>query len=155
MRSTMQSFPLTITAVLRHAAGVHGARKVTTATDSGYRETSYADLGRQTSQLAHALRRVGIDGDQRVGTFMWNNTEHLTAYLAIPAMGAVLHTLNIRLFPEQIVYVASEAEDQVVLVDVSLVNLLAPLLADIKTVHTVIAVGDGDIAALEESGKTV
>jgi fatty-acyl-CoA synthase len=101
------------------------------------------------------LRRIGITGDQRVATFMWNNYEHLAAYLAVPAMGAVLHTLNIRLFPEQIVYVANEAEDQVVLVDVSLTNVLAPILADLTTVHTVIAVGDGDIAALEESGKTV
>src|SRR6201996_3784025 len=155
MYSTMQSFPLTITAILRHAAGVHGARKATTASDDGYRDCTYAELGRQTAQLAHALRRVGIDGDQRVGTFMWNNTEHLTAYLAIPAMGAVLHTLNIRLFPEQIVYVANEAEDQVVLVDLSLAKLLAPILADLDAVHTVIAVGDGDLAALGESGKTV
>ena len=155
MYSTMHSFPLTITAILRHATRVHGARKVTTATGDGYREHTYAEIGRHTAQLANALRRIGVTGDQRVATFMWNNSEHLAAYLAVPAMGAVLHTLNIRLFPEQIVYVANEAEDQVVLVDVSLANLLAPILADLKTVHTVIAVGDGDIAALEESGKTV
>jgi fatty-acyl-CoA synthase len=155
MYSTMQSFPLTITAVLRHASSVHGARKVTTATGTGYRECSYAELGRQAAQLANALHRVGVTGDQRVATFMWNNAEHLTAYMAVPAMGAVLHTLNIRLFPEQIVYVANEAEDQVVLVDLSLAKLLAPILADLDTVHTVIAVGDGDLAALGESGKTV
>ncbi|MFZ0907059.1 MAG: long-chain fatty acid--CoA ligase, partial [Mycobacterium sp.] len=101
------------------------------------------------------LRRVGVNGDQRVATFMWNNAEHLAAYLAVPAMGAVLHTLNIRLFPEQIVHVANEAEDQVVLVDLSLAKLLAPVLAELDTVHTVIAVGEGDLAALEESGKTV
>jgi fatty-acyl-CoA synthase len=155
MHSTMHSFPLTITAILRHATHVHGARKVTTATGDGYREHTYAEIGQQAAQLANALRRVGITGDQRVATFMWNNAEHLAAYMAVPAMGAVLHTLNIRLFPEQIVYVANEAEDQVVLVDVSLANLLAPILADLKTVHTVIVVGDGDIGALEESGKTV
>ena len=155
MYSTMHSFPLTITAILRHATRVHGARKVTTATGDGYRERTYAELGQHTAQLANALRRIGVTGDQRVATFMWNNAEHLAAYLAVPAMGAVLHTLNIRLFPEQIVYVANEAEDQVVLVDVSLAKLLAPILADLKTVHTVIAVGDGDISALEESGKTV
>ena len=146
---------MTITAILRHATRVHGARKVTTATDDGYREHTYAELGQHTAQLANALRRIGVTGDQRVATFMWNNSEHLAAYMAVPAMGAVLHTLNIRLFPEQIVYVANEAEDQVVLVDLSLANVLAPILADLKTVHTVIAVGDGDIAALEESGKTV
>jgi fatty-acyl-CoA synthase len=155
MDSTMHSFPLTITAILRHATSVHGARKVTTATGDGYREHTYAEIGHHAAQLANALRRLGVTGDQRVATFMWNNAEHLTAYMAVPAMGAVLHTLNIRLFPEQIVYVANEAEDQVVLVDLSLANLLAPILADLTTVHTVIAVGDGDIAALEESGKTV
>ena len=155
MYSTMPSFPLTIAAILRHACHVHGARKVTTATGDGYRDTTYAELGGQAAQLANALRRLGVTGDQRVATFMWNNTEHLTAYLAVPAMGAVLHTLNIRLFPEQIVYVANEAEDQVVLVDVSLAKLLAPILAELDSVHTVIAVGDGDSAALGESGKTV
>jgi fatty-acyl-CoA synthase len=155
MYSTMQSFPLTITAILRHACRVHGARRVTTATGGGYRDCTYAELGQQAAQLANALRRIGVTGDQRVATFMWNNAEHLAAYLAVPAMGAVLHTLNIRLFPEQVVYVANEAEDQVVLVDLSLAKLLAPILAALDTVHTVIAVGDGDTTALEESGKTV
>src|SRR5580658_7324497 len=155
MYSTMQDFPLTIAAIMRHGCGVHGARTATTATATGYRRISYAELGQQAAQLANALRRIGVTGDQRVATFMWNNAEHLAAYLAVPAMGAVLHTLNIRLFPEQVVYVANEAEDQVVLVDLSLAKLLAPILADLDTVHTVIAVGDGDTSALDESGKTV
>jgi fatty-acyl-CoA synthase len=155
MYSTMHSFPLTVSGILRHASTVHGARKVTTATGDAYRETTYAELGRHAAQLANALRDIGIDGDQRVATFMWNNAEHLAAYMAIPSMGAVLHTLNIRLFPEQIVYVANEAEDRVILVDASLVNLLAPIVGELETVHTLIVVGDGDIEALDGSGKTV
>jgi fatty-acyl-CoA synthase len=155
MDSTMQDFPLTITAIMRHGCGVHGARTVTTATGDGYRHTSYRELGQQAAQLANALRRLGVTGDQRVATFMWNNAEHLTAYLAVPAMGAVLHTLNIRLFPDQIAFVANEAEDQVVLVDESLANVLGPILPRLDTVHTVIAVGDQDMAPLQESGKTV
>src|ERR1700728_2789126 len=155
MDSTMQDFPLTITAIMRHGCGVHGARNVITATDDGYRQITYAELGQQAAQLANALRRLGVTGDQRVGTFMWNNAEHLTAYLAVPSMGAVLHTLNIRLFPEQIAYVANEAEDQLVLVDASLVKLLGPVLGNLETVHTVIVVGEGDTAALQGSGKTV
>src|ERR1700739_4100777 len=143
MYSPMQSFPLTIAAILRHASSVHGARKVTTATGSGYRDCTYAQLSQQAAQLANALRRAGVDGDQRVGTFMWNNAEHLAAYMAVPSMGAVLHTVNIRLFPEQIAFVANAAEDQVVLVDLSLAKLLAPILSDLDTVHTVIAVGEG------------
>ena len=158
MYSTMQNFPLTITSILRHACEVHGARRVTTATGSGYRHCSYAELGRQAAMLANALRTLGITGDQRVATFMWNNQEHLAGYLAIPAMGAVLHTLNIRLFADQIVYVANEAEDRVVLVDLSLAKLLAPILGRLDTVHTVIAVGEGSedaVAALQESRKSV
>jgi fatty-acyl-CoA synthase len=155
MDGTMQDFPLTITAIMRHGCGVHGARTVTTATDDGYRHTSYREVGQQAAQLANGLRRLGVTGDQRVATFMWNNAEHLTAYLAVPSMGAVLHTLNIRLFPEQIAYVANEAEDQVVLVDASLVKLLGPVLGNLETVHTVIVVGEGDTAALQGSGKTV
>jgi fatty-acyl-CoA synthase len=155
MLSTMQNFPLTITGILQHATRVHAARTVTTATGGGYRTSTYRELGQQVAQLANALRRLGITGDQRVATFMWNNAEHLAAYLAIPAMGAVLHTLNIRLFAEQIVYVANEAEDQIVLVDLSLAGLLAPVLGKLDTVHTVIAVGEGNTAPLEQPGKTV
>lgn len=155
MYSTMQEFPLTITAIMRHGCGVHGLREVITATGDGYRRMTYRELGQQAAQLANALRSLGVTGDQRVATFMWNNAEHLATYLAVPSMGAVLHTLNIRLFPHQIAYVANEAEDQVVLVDVSLAKLLAPVLPELETVHTVVAVGEGDIAALQESGKTV
>ncbi|MFV8319977.1 fatty acid--CoA ligase [Mycobacterium sp. 23] len=155
MYSTMQEFPLTITAIMRHGCGVHGLREAITATGDGYRRITYRELGQQAAQLANALRSLGVTGDQRVATFMWNNAEHLATYLAVPSMGAVLHTLNIRLFPHQIAHVANEAEDQVVLVDMSLVKLLAPVLPELETVHTVVAVGEGDIAALQESGKTV
>ncbi|WP_068179534.1 long-chain fatty acid--CoA ligase [Mycobacterium sp. UM_CSW] len=155
MDSTMQDYPLTIAAIMRHGCGIHGQRTVTTATGDGYRRTTYRELGHQAGRLANALRRLGVTGDQRVATFMWNNAEHLATYLAVPSMGAVLHTLNIRLFPEQIAFVANEAEDHVVLVDASLVKLLAPVLPELKTVQAVIVVGDGDTAALEASGKTV
>ncbi|WP_396921401.1 fatty acid--CoA ligase [Mycolicibacterium sp.] len=154
MDSTMQNWPLTITAILRHAVGVNGDRTVTTATgQGGYRTISYRELGEHAAQLAHALRKLGVTGDERVATFMWNNTEHLTAYLAAPAMGAVLHTLNIRLAPEQIAYIANEAQDQIVIADASLIPLLAPVLPQLETVHTVIVVGAADVSAL--TGVTV
>ncbi len=155
MLSTMQNSPLTVAEILRYAVNVHGDRTVTTATGDGFRHATYRQVGQQAARLANALRRLGIDGDQRVATFMWNNQEHLEAYVAVPSMGAVLHTLNIRLFPEQIEFVAYEAEDRVVIVDMSLVGLLAPVLPRMETVHTVIAVGAGDLAPLEASGKTV
>jgi fatty-acyl-CoA synthase len=155
MQSTMQNIPLTIAEILRYAVNVHGDRTVTTATGDGFRHATYREVGQQAARLANALRHIGIDGDQRVATFMWNNQEHLEAYVGVPSMGAVLHTLNIRLFPEQIEFVAHEAEDRVVIVDVSLIPILAPVLPKMTTVHTVIAVGDGDLRALEAAGKTV
>ncbi len=154
MQSTMQDFPLTIATILRYAAGVHGDRTVATATgDGGYRHATYAEVGGRAARLANALRRLGVTGDERVATFMWNNQEHLEAYLAIPSMGAVLHTLNIRLFPEQLEFVAYEAEDRVVIVDASLAPVLAPVVRSLETVHTVIVVGDGDASALNVPGK--
>ncbi|PJK24430.1 long-chain fatty acid--CoA ligase [Mycobacterium goodii] len=152
----MQQWPLTITAILRHACGVNGDRTVTTATGQGScRSTTYRELGEQAAQLAHLLREVGIEGDERVGTFMWNNTEHLAAYLAIPAMGAVLHTLNLRLSPEQIGFIAGEAQDRVIIADASLIPLLAPVLPLVDTVHTVIVAGDGDLEQLRGPNRTV
>lgn len=151
----MQNFPLTVSAILRYAATVHGDRTVTTATGDGFRHATYRQVGQQAARLANALRRLGIKGDDRVATFMWNNQEHLEAYVAVPSMGAVLHTLNIRLFPEQIEFVAYEAEDQVVIADLSLAPILAPVLPKMETVHTVIAVGSGDLEPFEASGKRV
>jgi fatty-acyl-CoA synthase len=153
MLSTMQDFPLTITSILQYGTTAFGSSEVATATDDGMRRQSYADLGRRAARLANALRGLGIDGDQRVATFMWNNTEHLEAYLAIPSMGAVLHTLNIRLFPDQLVYIANHAEDDIVLADGSLIPLLARVLRDMKTVRHVVVVGPGETAPLADAGK--
>lgn len=159
MRSTMQDVQLTIGAILRHGTEVHSDSEVVTATADGTRRSSYAEIGRRCAQWANALRSLGIDGDQRVATFQWNNAEHLLSYLAVPGMGAVLHTLNIRLFPEQLVYVANHAEDTIVVVDDSLVGLLAPHLPAFEhTTHVVVAgpdAGSADLDALRASGKKV
>jgi fatty-acyl-CoA synthase len=98
--------------------------------------------------LAGALRRLGIGEGDRVGTFCWNNQEHLEAYLAVPAMGAVLHTLNIRLFPEQLSFVINDAEDRVIIVDDTLVPVLARVVKELKTVERFIVVGSGDASPL-------
>ncbi len=159
MRSTMQDFQLTIGGILRHGTDVHGDGEVVTATSDGSRTETYADVGRRAARLANALRSLGIEGDQRVGTFQWNNAEHLEAYLAVPSMGAVLHTLNIRLFPEQLTYIANHAEDKVVIVDDSLVGPLAKLLPTFETVEHVLVAGPeaaaADLDALRASGRQV
>lgn len=155
MDSTMQDFPLTVSAILRHGTVWHSSRKAITVTPDGHREISYGELGTRVAQLANGLRELGVTDQQRVATFMWNNQEHLETYFAVPSMGAVLHTLNIRLAADQIAFIANQAEDSVVLVDMSLVPLLAPMLPDLTTIHTVVAVGDGDLDALTASGKNV
>ncbi|KUI42049.1 long-chain fatty acid--CoA ligase [Mycobacterium sp. IS-1590] len=155
MDSTMQDFPLTLTTILRHGTGWHSSRKVITATPDGSREISYGELGTRVAQLANGLRALGVSEGQRVATFMWNNQEHLQAYFAAPCMGAVLHTLNIRLGGDQVAFIANQAEDSVVLVDMSLVALFAPILPQLTTVHTVVLVGEGDISELADAGRTV
>lgn len=151
----MQDFPLTVTGILRHGTHWYSGRKVITRTPDGYREICFGELGTRVAQLANGLAGLGVRAGDRVATFMWNNQEHLEAYFAAPCMGAVLHTLNIRLAGDQIAFIANQAEDSVVVVDMSLVELLAPILSELTTVTTVVAVGDGDPAPLEASGKTV
>ena len=157
MRSTMMDYPLTVTALMKHGLTWYGDSEVGTFTGGGTTTTTFRDLGRRVARLAGALRRLGVTSDQRVGTFQWNNTEHLEAYLAVPAMGAVLHTLNIRLFPDQLVYVANHAEDDVVIVDASLVEQLAKVLPRFTTVRHVLVTGDPgvDTAPLEGTGPQV
>ncbi|MCE5290476.1 MAG: fatty acid--CoA ligase [Nocardiaceae bacterium] len=155
MQSTMQNVALTIPSIVRHAAAVHGDSEVMTFDGTGFRRTSYRTLSRRIGRLANALRGLGITADQRVATFQWSNQDHVEAYCAVPSMGAVLHTLNIRLTPEQLAYIANDAADQIVIVDTSVASLLAPALPAMESVHTVIAVGDGDLDPLLQTGKTV
>ena len=121
MLSTMQDFPLTIGMIFRHGRTVFGDSEVVTFEGDASRRASFAEVADRVDQLSAALRRLGVESGDRVATFSWNNQEHLEAYFAIPCMGGVLHTLNIRLFPDQLVYIVNHAEDKIVIVDASLV----------------------------------
>jgi len=151
MISTMQDCPLTIREIMRHGATVYGASEVVTFQGDKSRRSSFAEVEFRARRLAQALERLGVGPGNRVGTFMWNDQEHLEAYFAVPSMGAVLHTLNIRLFPEQLLYVIDHAEDDVILVDDSLVPLLAKVTGDLKKRPKFILVGEGDGSALGET----
>ena len=158
MRSTMQDVPLLISSILEYGTTVHASSEVVTWTPDGPRRSSYGEMGQDCQRLANALRRLGVDGDQRVATFMWNNEEHLELYLTVPSIGAVLHALNIRLFPEQLIYVANHAEDYAVVVDNSLAAPFAKLLPHLKTVEHVVVNGpvpDDVREALGADGKAV
>ncbi|MGG2461696.1 long-chain fatty acid--CoA ligase [Streptomyces sp. RGM 3693] len=153
MLSTMQDVPLTVSRILTHGSTVHGKAQVITWTGEAepHRRT-FADIGRRAAQLAHALHdALGVRAAERVGTLMWNNSEHMEAYLGIPSMGAVLHTLNLRLPAEQLAWIVNHAEDRVILVNGTLIPLLAPLLPQLPQVAHVIVVGPGDRAPLAGS----
>jgi fatty-acyl-CoA synthase len=153
--STMQDVPLLISRILTHGSGVHGTSQVITWTGEGEpHRRSFADIGDRAAQLAHALRDdLGVQGDDRVATLMWNNAEHTEAYFAIPSMGAVLHTLNLRLPAEQLVWIVNHAADKVVLVNGSLLPMIAPLLSKLPTVEHLVVSGPGDRSLL--AGATV
>jgi fatty-acyl-CoA synthase len=139
--STMMDIPLTVTRIMQYGTTVFGDREVVTYGPGGSRVQTYAKTGVRVAKLANALRALGVDGDQRVATLMWNNAEHLEAYLAIPSMGAVLHTLNLRLDPEVIGYIATHAGDDAVIVDASLIPLLVQVLPHAETIRNVIVTG--------------
>jgi acyl-CoA synthetase (AMP-forming)/AMP-acid ligase II len=146
--STMQDFPLTITSILRHGRKVYGTSECVTWTDAGPRRANFAEVADNADRLAAALTRLGVQSGDRVGTFCWNTQEHLEAYFAIPCMGAVLHTLNIRLFPEQLAYVINHGEDKIVILDDSLIPLLARVVDELQTVEKFVVIGAGDASAL-------
>jgi fatty-acyl-CoA synthase len=148
MKSTMQDFPLTIPALFRHGRSVHSRSQVVTCEGANRRRASFAAVADRAEQLAAALRRLGIRPEDRVATFAWNTQEHLEAYFAIPLMGAVLHTLNLRLFPEQLEYIVNHAEDSIILADDSLVPLLAKIAPRLKTVRHFVIIGSSDASPL-------
>jgi fatty-acyl-CoA synthase len=152
--STMQDdFQLTITAILRHGATVNGRSECVTWLGDRGRHTSYAEVARNAERLAAALTGLGIKAGDRIGTFCWNNQEHLEAYYAVPCMGAVLHTLNIRLPAPQVAHIVNHAGDRMVIVDGTLLPLFAQAAPLLTTVEAVIVVGPGDTSILGEASN--
>ena len=151
MRSTMQERPLLVRDIFRHGREVYGQSEVVTFEGEGFRRTAFADVADRADKLAAALHRLGVRRGDRVATFCFNHQEHVEAYLAIPSMGAVLHTLNVRLFPEQLRYVIDHAEDKVIVADAMLAPVLARVLGERGTVEHVIVVGGEDASMLGET----
>src|SRR5215467_709066 len=143
----MMDVPLTVAALMRYGTSAYAGREVVTCMSAGTRRQSYGVTGARAARLANALRTLGVDADQRVATLMWNNSEHLEAYLTIPSMGAVLHTLNLRLDPGQLAYIANHAADDVIICDDTLVPLLAHVLPRAETVRHVIVTGPAEALA--------
>ena len=142
-------YPLTLQHVLWRARLVYSDAAVVTLTDAGVWRAEFGELAERVDRLSSALAALGVRQGDRVATLAWNNQQHLELHLAVPCMGAVLHTLNLRLSPEQLAYAVGHSEDRVVFVEDSLVRLLEPILDRLATVRQWVVIGDGDTGSLE------
>jgi len=142
-------FPLTIHHIRRRMRSVSPDAQVVTLTATGAVErASFEEVSERIDRLARALGRLGVQPGQRIATFAWNNQRHFELYFAIPCVGAVLHTLNVRLFEEQLTYIVNHAEDRVIFVDGSLVPLLEKLAPSFRSVEHYVVMGDADTGSL-------
>jgi fatty-acyl-CoA synthase len=147
----MQDAPLLIRGIIQHGEQIYSEKKVFTVSPDGVAEATFFQISKRAERLAAALKKLGIEPGDRVATFMWNNQSHMEAYIAIPCMGAVLHTLNIRLFPEQLAFIINHAQDRVIIVDASLVPALARVRDQIPTVEHIIVNGHDDSGLLGDT----
>src|SRR5881296_174861 len=138
----MQDYELSLQHVLWRVERLHQNKEVVTKRDEGIHRTTYGEMVPRINRLAGALKRIGVKPGDRVATLAWNNNRHLELYYAIPCMGAVLHTLNLRLFPQHLEFIINDAADKVLFVDQTLLPLLKPLLGKIPTIKTIVLMAE-------------
>ncbi|GAA4547202.1 long-chain fatty acid--CoA ligase [Pseudonocardia xishanensis] len=143
MQGLMQDFPLTVESIFRRGTSYFSGSRVVTRTAGATERTSFGELGAETRRLAHALDHLGLSADARIGSFAWNTARHLALYFAVPGTGRILHTVNIRYFPEHVRYSIDHAEDEALFVDASLVHLLEPHLPHLRCVRHIVVMDDG------------
>ena len=143
MDGLMMDTPLSLIHVFDRATRLFADKEVVTATPTGRERVSYAEWGERTRRLGGVLDDLGISEDGRVATFSWNTARHLELYFAPPCTGRVSHTLNLRLFPEQLTYIVNHAEDEVIFLDHSVAGLIWPLMDAFETVRHVVLMDDG------------
>ncbi|MFC5992836.1 long-chain-fatty-acid--CoA ligase [Pseudonocardia hispaniensis] len=141
MRATMQTLPLTIADLFEHGERVHADARITDYLDGRLEHRTFADVADEARRLATALADLGVGADDVVATLCWNTSHHVAAYFAVPSSGAVLHTLNLRLHPSQLSYIARHARDRVILVDEDLLPMLLTFVAEVPTVCDIIVIG--------------
>ncbi len=143
MHGLMQEIPLMISSLIRYAAEYHGDRQVVSRTVEGpIHRYGYAACERRARRVANVMARLGIGHGDRVGTLAWNGYRHLELFYGVSGMGAVLHTVNPRLFTEQIVYIINHAEDRVLFVDLTFVELVERIADQLTTVEQVVVMTD-------------
>lgn len=142
MLTTMMHADMTVKMIMDHGRQLFPDSRIACFDGEQLTHTRYADLADNATRLAFALKELGVQQGDRVGTFCWNHTAHMEAYLGVPSMGAVLHTINIRLAADQIAYIINHAADKIVLVDSSLLDLFIPVIPKLTTVEAILLVGD-------------
>ncbi len=152
MPARMMDFPLTLTHLLERSRTLFPRTEIVSRMpDGALRRTTYGAIYGRACRLANALVRLGVKPGDRVATLAWNHDRHLEAYLAVPAMGAVLHTLNLRLHPTDLGYIGRHAEDQIAIVDASLFPLYEKFAASVPSIRRVIVIGDVATAPKEQA----
>jgi fatty-acyl-CoA synthase len=141
---TTMRYPLTLPAMLERAEEYFPHKEVVSRTVSGIFRYTYREYGERVRKLSTALLGLGVQKGDRVGTLAWNHHRHLETYFAVPSIGAVLHTLNLRLPPAHLAHIINHAGDRVILVDEDLLPLLESVRSELKTVERVIVMGHGD-----------
>lgn len=143
MQGTMQDAPLTLDHIFGRAETLFPDKGIVTALPTGKTTVTYRDWAERTRRLGGVLDDLEISADGRVATFAWNTSRHLELYFAAPCSGRVVHTLNLRLFPEQVTYIVNHAADEVIFVDKTVAGLLWPLLGTFETVRHIVVMDDG------------
>lgn len=139
----MQDRPLMISSLIEHAAAFHADTEIVSRLPEGHvRRTTWSQVGEHAKQVANALAELGIGQGDRVATLAWNSDRHLALYFGVSGSGAVLHTVNPRLFPDQIAYIINHAEDRVLFFDITFAPLVSQLAPELKTVRTYVAMTD-------------
>ncbi len=143
MQALMMDMPLTITSIMQHADNNHPDAEIVSITaDNPQHCYRYGDAFARIRRLANALHRYGIKPGERIGTLAWNDYRHFELYYAISGIGAITHTINPRLFPEQLCYIINHAEDRIVFVDILVLPLLEKLRAALKSLEFIVVLCD-------------
>ncbi len=143
MNGLMMDYPLTLQHIFHRMSRLYADKSVVSKTPTGTERCTYGELAGRVTRLSRALELAGVRRGDRVATFAFNNQRHLECYFAIPCMGAVLHTLNVRLFRDQLEYIIADADDTVIFVDRSALPLLAPLAGHMPSVKLLVLMGSG------------
>ena len=145
MDGLMMDFPLTLDVILRRAETIHAEREVATRLpDKRWHRYCYAEMAARAKRLSLALKSLGVVPGDRVATLCWNHFRHFEAYFGVPISGAVLHTLNLRLHPDELSYIVNQANDKVLIVDQSLLGILEEFRGQINPEHVIVVPESGE-----------